>query len=312
MASRGKRIRPEDQSDSGLAGNARVPAISWGGPVFPRTPHSFPKYPDFRGRDLRGRDLQGYDMTGGDFGDANMEGMDLRHANFEGAYMKGVNLKNANLERANLSGTNLQDADLTRTDLKNAHIAHADLTGADFSGAYMKNAHLLGSVLKDTNFSGSETKGITSNWDKRNELSHDFARDMERLAKVEADIPKLEEEIQSYDEPGKRNSLSAKLTRGILRDSRQRATDLRFEWRHLLSEDPDSGNPGAIAKRVKAKLPPEPSLGERFKLNKIAAAMTARSNKGKASRQRSTTRRSKTTGMKSSPGRMPKVKIVNR
>ena len=265
MPSRGLRLRPEHyDSVEHLPRYLRDSARGWGGVVFPRTPRSFPIYPDWRGKDLRGQDLRGYDLTGGDFGGANLEGMDLRKTNFNGAYMKGAKLKGANLEGANLSSANLQDAELTQTDLKGAMIMASDLTNADFTGAYMPKANLGGSVLQGTQFTEAVTKGAVSDWDKQITESWDYADDMERLAKGEQRLSELEAEVKAFDVPGKRNSLAAKMTRPLVSDSKSRIADLRFRWRHLLSTDKDSDEPAKIAQRLTRTLPPKESTASRL------------------------------------------------
>lgn len=256
--SRGLRLQPYHNDDvKHLPDSLRDASYGWTGVAFPRTPHSFPVYPDLRNKDLRGRDLRGYDLTGGDFGGANMEGMDLRKADFRGAYMRGANLKNANLEGANLSAADLKGANLARTDLKKAYLRMSDLTDADFTDAYMRNTTLTGSVLHNTRFDGADMQKSASDWDKQSKPSHRYAADMRSLASYEHSLAQEKDKVKELDQPGKRNSMLAKLARREADWLQGRITNLRFEWRHLLATDPDSRQPSKIAERLAKTLPPQ-------------------------------------------------------
>ena len=147
------------------------------------------------GLNLSGADLAWANLSGSIIGDTNLSGADLSWATVKGATFKGTDLSSTRLygltsggvfgdikalpdgwqhingflagPNASLVSADFAGANLSRVNLSGANLAFSDLTKANLAGTDLTNANLAwttirGAIVKETNFDGANTWGITS------------------------------------------------------------------------------------------------------------------------------------------------------
>jgi hypothetical protein len=128
--------------------------------------------------DLKGASLSGIDLKG-----ANLSEVDLRQADLSDAKLSGAKLRKADLYNARLIG-----ADLTEADLVGAALIDMDLTEANLSRADLMHARLAETIVKNANFNGCRTYGISA-WNlrgvPRDQLNLIITRDDEPIVRID-------------------------------------------------------------------------------------------------------------------------------